>query len=102
MIHRNKKRYITERINEEVDEELQSIIWKMHEFLGEKRKDKMYYIQVFYIFKFGNDLVIKNTQVKPMMVDKLVIKRNYLGLERITVWIIDDTLEQRMLFPEEY
>lgn len=98
----DKKRYITKKINEEVDEELQSILWEMHEMLEMKRKDKMDYFQIFNIFKIGNNLVIKNRQEKPIMNDKLMLKRNYSGLEQTTIWIIDNQVSQTMLSPSDY
>lgn len=98
----DKKRYITKKINEEVDEELQSILWKMYELLEKNRKDKMDYFQVFNIFKMGDNLVIKNRQEKPIMNDKLILKRNYSGLEQTTIWIIDNQVTQTMLFPTDY
>lgn len=98
----DKKRYITKKINEEIDEELQSILWKMHELLEKNRKDKMDYFQVFNIFKMGDTLVIKNRQEKPIMNDKLMLKRNYLGLEQTTIWIIDNHDTKTMLFPSDY
>lgn len=97
-----KKRYITRKINEEVDEELQSIIWKMHEMLENNRKDKMDYFQIFKIFKMGDNLIIKNRQENPIMNDKLMLKRNYSGLEQITILIIDNQVSQTMLSLSDY
>lgn len=74
----------------------------MHELLEKNRKDKMDYFQVFNIFKMGDTLVIKNRQEKPIMNDKLMLKRNYSGLEQTTIWIIDNQDTKTMLFPKDY
>lgn len=98
----NKSRYMTKAISEELEIELQAVLWQFYDEINQKRKEQMDYLQVFEIEVCENTLTITNKQEAPPLQTKFVINNKVKGAKNTTVWIIDDASYQTMLFPEDY
>lgn len=103
MAEQRKQRYVTKAVNEELNIEIQVLLWELLDSIAVKRKDKMDYLQVFEIVIDGNNIKIINRQEQPAMKEELAImEQGSMGIEDIIVWIIDDLEYQTMLFPKDY
>ncbi|KAA0808414.1 hypothetical protein EI976_12560 [Bacillus licheniformis] len=98
----NKSRYMTKAISEELSIELQAVLWQLYDEITEQRKEQMDYLQVFKIEVCVNTLMITNRQEEPPIQAKFTINNKIKGIKNTTVWIIDDTKYQTMLFPKDY
>ncbi|WP_340461192.1 DUF960 family protein [Niallia circulans] len=98
----NKSRYMTKAISEELDIELQVVLWKFYDEINEQRKEQMDYLQVFEISVCVETLTITNRQEVPSLQTKVIINNKVKGAKNTTVWIIDDERYQTMLFPKDY
>lgn len=102
MVEQRKPRYVTRAINEELNIEIQILLWEMLDSIAIKRKDNMDYLQVFEIVNSGNKLKIINRQEQPAMREEIVIEQGSIVIGNVTVWIIDEKDKQTMLFPSDY
>lgn len=102
MTEQRKPRYMTRAINEELNIEMQALLWELFDSIAVKRKDKMDYLQVFDIVNGGNNIEIINHQEQPAMMEELIIEQGSMEIEDTIVWIIDDLENQTMLFPKDY
>ncbi|PTY77564.1 hypothetical protein B5V89_14035 [Heyndrickxia sporothermodurans] len=98
----NKSRYMTKAISEELDIELQVVLWQFYDEINEQRKEQMDYLQVFEISVCEETLTITNRQEVPSLQTKVIINNKVKGAKNTTVWIIDDERYQTMLFPKDY
>ena len=62
---------MTRAINEELNIEIQTLLWGLLDSISNKRKDKMDYFQVFQIERKGNHIKITNRQEQPVVNAKL-------------------------------
>ncbi|WP_226528171.1 DUF960 family protein [Metabacillus niabensis] len=97
-----KPRYVTRAINEEVNIELQVLLWELLDSIAVKRKDKMDYLQIFELVNNGNNIRIINFQEQPAMKEEFIIGKGKLNIKDATIWIIDEPNNQTMLFPSDY
>jgi Staphylococcal protein of unknown function (DUF960) len=102
MTKQHKPRYATRAINEELNIEIQVLLWELLNTITVKRKEEMDYLQVFEIVNEGNNIKIINRQEQPAMEEELMIERGSMEIEDTVVWIIDDLKYQTMLFPKDY
>lgn len=103
MAEQRKQRYVTKAINEELNIEIQVLLWELLDSIEVKRKDKMDYLQVFEIVNQGDNIKIINRQEQPTMTEELMImKQGSMNIEDTIVWIIDDLEYRTMLFPKDY
>jgi hypothetical protein len=102
MSEQGKSRYMTRAIKEELNIEMQALLWKLLDSIAIKRKDKMDYLQVFEIKSDGNNVKIINRQEKPAIKEEIIIGQGVLSIKDTTVWIIDEPDKQTMLFPSDY
>lgn len=102
MDSQRKRRYATRAINEELNIEIQALLWELLDSIAIKRKDNMDYLQVFEIVNSGNTLIIINRQEQPEMREELVVERGSMIIRNVTVWIINEQNVQTMLFPLDY
>jgi hypothetical protein len=102
MTEQKKPRYVTRAINDEVNIEIQVLLWELMNSIAVKRKDKMDYLQVFEIVNSGNKFKVINRQEQPAMREVLVIEHGSMDLDHLTVWIIDEPDKQTMLSPNDY
>lgn len=93
---------MTKAISEELDIELQVVLWKFYDEINEQRKEQMDYLQVFEISVCVETLTITNRQEVPSLQTKVIINNKVKGAKNTTVWIIDDERYQTMLFPKDY
>ncbi|ATO26988.1 hypothetical protein RA13_02310 [Bacillus atrophaeus] len=98
----NKSRYMTKAISEELNIELQVVLWQFYDEINEQRKEQMDYLQVFEISVCEETLTITNRQEVPSLQTKVIINNKVKGAKNTTVWIIDDERYQTMLFPKDY
>ncbi|MBD8071542.1 DUF960 family protein [Bacillus sp. PS06] len=98
----NKSRYMTKAISEELDIELQVVLWQFYDEINEQRKEQMDYLQVFEISVCEETLTITNRQEVSSLQTKVIINNKVKGAKNTTVWIIDDERYQTMLFPKDY
>ncbi|MBL5766579.1 hypothetical protein B5V88_05375 [Heyndrickxia sporothermodurans] len=98
----NNSRYMTKAISEELDIELQVVLWQFYDEINEQRKEQMDYLQVFEISVCEETLTITNRQEVPSLQTKVIINNKVKGAKNTTVWIIDDERYQTMLFPKDY
>lgn len=98
----NKSRYMTKAISEELDLELQVVLWQLYDEINKQRKEQMDYLQVFEIEVCKKTLTITKRQEAPPLQTKFIINNKVKGVKNTTVWIIDDEGFQTMLFPKDY
>lgn len=98
----NKSRYMTKAISEELDLELQVVLWQLYDEINKQRKEQMDYLQVFEIEVCKKTLTITKRQEAPPLQTKFIINNKAKGVKNTTVWIIDDEGFQTMLFPKDY
>ncbi|HDR4548695.1 DUF960 family protein [Bacillus cereus] len=101
MTEQKRPRYVTRTINESLNLEIQVLLWRLLDLIVIKRKDKMSYLQVFTIESDGNNVKIINQQENPFNEEE-IIAQGRLCIKDTTVWIIDETDKQTMLFPSDY
>ncbi|MEB6551142.1 DUF960 domain-containing protein [Heyndrickxia sporothermodurans] len=102
MNEQHKPRYMTRAINEELNIEMQALLWELLDSIAVKRKDKMDYLQVFEIVNIGNKIKIINRQEQPTIKEELIMDKGTMNIKNTTVWIIDEPDKQTMLFPSDY
>ncbi|WP_067727836.1 DUF960 family protein [Oceanobacillus damuensis] len=102
MIEQRKSRYVTRAINDELNIEIQALLWGLWDSIAVNRKDKMDYLQVFEIVTDGKKLKVMNRQEQPAMSEELVIEQCSMEISNIIVWIIDELNKQTMLLPSDY
>jgi hypothetical protein len=102
MKEQHKPRYITRAINEELNIEVQALLWELWDSIAVKRKEKMDYLQVFEIENIGKKIKIINRQEQPTIKEELIIEQGKMDVKDTTVWIIDESDKQIMLFPKDY
>lgn len=102
MTEQGKSRYMTRVIKEELNIEMQALLWKLLDSIAIKREDKMDYLQVFEIKSDGNNVKIINRQEQPAINEEILIGQGVLSKKDTTVWIIDEPDKQTMLFPSDY
>lgn len=102
MTEQRKPRYVTKAINEELNIEIQALLWELLDSITVKRKDKIDYLQVFEVVNSGNNIKIINRQEHPAMKEELMIEKGSIDIQDTIVWIIDDLEYQTMLFPKDY
>lgn len=97
-------RYVTRKVNEEVDIRLQLIMWSMIDKLKDEGNVELDYLQVFRIRKEGNKIVISQSQEVPEYSCTYEIEIEDIQIEEeIKVYVIDSGEEfYTMLFPAEY
>ncbi|CUO06146.1 DUF960 family protein [Clostridium disporicum] len=97
-------RYVTRKVNEEVDIRLQLIMWSMIDKLKDEGNVELDYLQVFRIRKEGNKIVISQSQEVPEYSCTYEIEIEDIQIEEeIKVYVIDSGEEfSTMLFPAEY
>lgn len=93
---------MTKAISEELDIELQVVLWQFYDEINEQRKEQMDYLQVFEISVCEETLTITNRKEVPSLQTKVIINNKVKGAKNTTVWIIDDERYQTMLFPKDY
>ncbi len=102
MTEQRKPRYVTRAINEELNIEIQVLLWELLDSIAIKRENKMDYLQVFEIVNIGNKIKIINRQEQPTMKEVLIIEQGALNVKDTTVWTIDEPDKLTMLFPSDY
>ncbi|NEY18574.1 DUF960 domain-containing protein [Bacillus ginsengihumi] len=102
MAKQGKPRYVTRAINVELNIEIQVLLWELLDSIAIKRKDTMDYLQLFEIKSDGNNVKIINQQEQPAIKQEIIIEQGVLSIKDITVWIIDESDKQIMLFPSDY
>jgi hypothetical protein len=102
MSEQGKPRKVTRAIKEELDIEIQALLWELLDSLTVIRKKKMDYFQVFEIVNGGNNVKIINRQEQPAIKEEIIIGQGVLSIKDTTVWIIDEPDKQTMLFPSDY
>ncbi|RTZ51678.1 hypothetical protein EKO25_26100, partial [Bacillus sp. SAJ1] len=95
-------RYITRAIAEELNPEIQVIVWGIMDSVERRRKDKMDYLQVFNITANDKGIRIVNKQEQPQFEEEYLIRNDGIANENITIWIIDEPNIQTMMFPRDY
>lgn len=103
MTERKKNRYITRAIAEELNQEIQVITWGKMDSVASKRMDKMDYLQVFNITATDKEIRIINIQEQPKLEEEYLIRiDNCITNRSTTIWIIDESKIQTMMFPSDY
>lgn len=102
MTEQRKPRYVTRAINEELNIEIQVLLWELLDSIAIKRENKMDYLQVFEIVNIGNKIKIINRQEQPTMKEVLILEQGALNVKDTTVWTIDEPDKLTMLFPSDY
>ena len=102
MAEQHRFRYITKAINDEVEVEIQILLWKLMDLLATERKERMDYFQAFDINYDDKQLKITNKQEQPFMEEEFINISGVVFAKNMTVWIIDDIDKQTMLFPSDY
>lgn len=101
MFEASKPRYMTSTIAEELDEEIQRILWSI---IDQRRdhQEELDYLQVFELTAKGDQLTIINRQEQPPI--KRKYQYPYSNNKRIlkTVWIIESGDYCIMLAPSDY
>lgn len=102
MTEQRKPRYVTRAINEELNIEIQVLLWELLDSIAIKRENNMDYLQVFEIVNISNKIKIINRQEQPTMKEVLIIEQGALNVKDTTVWTIDEPDKLTMLFPSNY
>ena len=103
MTERKKNRYITKAIAEELGPEIQDILWGIMDSVATERKEKMDYLQVFNITTTVKGIRIVNKQEQPKFEEEYLIRNdNGIANGNTTIWIIDESNFQTMMFPSDY
>lgn len=102
LTEQRKPRYVTRAINEELNIEIQVLLWELFDSIAIKRRDKMDYLQVFEIVNISNKIKIINRQEQPAMKEEIIIEPGTMNVKNTTIWIIDEPDNQIMLFSSDY
>ena len=96
-------RYISTKVNEEVDIRIQMIIWSMIDKLKCEGDVELDYLQIFKIRKEGKKIVINQSQEVPEYSCTYEIELEDTQIDdEIKVYVIDSGEYSTMLFPSEY
>lgn len=99
-----EKRYITNRVNVDVDIRLQILMWKLIDNLKENKTFKLDYLQVFNICKKDYKILLEHSQEVPEY-KKLYEIKNMGDIElqeKLKLFVIDDIEHSTMLLAQEY
>jgi len=103
-IFKKDKRYVTRGINSDVPLEIQLFIWNCVDELIESDMQTDY-LQVFrFKLEKSGKLSITHTQENPEFkkVIEIEMKEEYLSLNGVTVFVIDDVTHSTALLSNEY
>jgi hypothetical protein len=101
MFESNKPRYMTSAIANELDEEIQKILWSIIE-QRRKKNEEMDYLQVFELCKENAKQKIVNRQEQPPYTNSIQLELKESQPIQKTIWVIDSGEYSTMLFPNEY
>ena len=97
-------RYVTRGINNKLPIEIQMLVWNCIDELIESEKDTDY-LQVFrFKLHISGKMQVIHTQEQPAFekVIEIKMKEEYLALDSITVFVIDDIDHSTALLSNEY
>lgn len=97
-------RFITKRINEELDFKLHIILWNQIDELIENNKVKVDYLQVFELSRVDGGIKIIHRQEVPPYRNEIFININDINLPRnyIKIFVIDSGEYSTKMFADEY
>ena len=97
-------RYVSRKVNEEVDIRIQMIIWSMIDKLKDEGVIEVDYLQIFKIRKEGKNIVINQSQEVPEYSCTYEIELEDIQIDdEIKLYVIDNGFEGSIiLFPWEY
>lgn len=96
-------RYVSRKVNEEVDIRIQMIIWSMIDKLKDEGGIEVDYLQIFKIRKEGNKIVINQSQEVPEYSCTYEIECEDIQIDGvIKLYVIDNVEYSTIIFPEDY
>ncbi|MBL1224214.1 DUF960 family protein [Enterococcus sp. BWR-S5] len=106
MFKTKENRYITRGVNEQVPKEIQLYCWQLIDKKVSEAEIKLDYLQ---IFEFNRDnqrqaIEIVHRQEQPFFISyhEVKITEALSEFQVNKLWVIDDSVNQTMLLPEEY
>ena len=96
-------RYVSRKVNDEVDIRIQMIIWSMIDKFKDEGDVELDYLQIFKIRKEGKKIVINQSQEVPEYSCTYEIEVEDIQIDdEIKIYVIDSGEYSTMLFPSEY
>lgn len=101
MFDSNRKRYMTREIANEIDMEVQILLWNLID-LQRRNNLELDYLQIFQLTEQDGKQQIIHLQEVPERKKEYLIKLDYTLPINNTIWCVDDVTHQTMLFPSDY
>lgn len=101
MFSNKKERYITRAIADNLNIEIQVLLWGLID-RQQAQGDTLDYLQVFDLKKEHNQQLIIHRQEEPKREREYTIVLRHGSPVNLTVWCIDDGSHQTMLLPGDY
>ena len=96
-------RYVSRKVNEEVDIRIQMIIWSMIDKLKDEGVIEVDYLQIFKIRKDGKKIVINQSQEVPEHSCTYEVEIEDIQIDNvIKLYVIDNEGYSTIIFPEDY
>lgn len=106
MFKSKENRYITRGVNEDVPKEIQLYCWQLIDKKAAKTEMKLDYLQIFELNRDNQRQAMEviHRQEQPFFINyhKIKITEALADFQIEKLWVIDDSVNQTMLLPEEY
>lgn len=106
MFKSKENRYLAKGVNEQVPKELQLYCWQLIDKKVDEAEIKLDYLQ---IFEFNRDnqrqaieVIHRQEQQFSISYHEVKITEALADFQTEKLWVIDDSVNQTMLLPEEY
>lgn len=100
----DNKRFVTRGIDSEVSLSIQILIWQMIDNL-KRKKNKIDYLQKFKVTYSDKFIKIEQSSTEPKYENTFEFHTVSVGMavteQTYTVWVIDDSENTVMMFPDE-
>lgn len=107
MFNNKENRYITRGVNEKVPKEIQLYCWQLIDKKRSEAEIELDYLQIFELNPANQRhqaIEVVHRQEQPFFINYHEVKITEAGadfqIEKL--WVIDDSVNQTMLLPEEY
>lgn len=106
MFKSKENRYITRGVKEQVPKEIKLYCWQLIDKKAVERKIKLDYLQIFEFHRNHQRqaMEVVHRQEQPFFINyhEVKITEALADFQIEKLWIMDDSINQTMLLPEEY